>query len=125
MDIVLLGLVPILIIFGLRFLTSGKYRSVSASEAKQLISEGYSIIDVRERDECSTGIVPTAQNVPLSQLSKQLDSLPAGKILVYCASGMRSRIAASRLCRSGDREVANLSGGIAAWRQCGYPLARP
>ena len=124
MDLVLLGVAPILLLLALRWMTSGKYRNVSASEAQQLINQGYSIIDVREPNECQTGMISKARNIPLSQLSKQLENLPSGQLLVYCASGMRSRVAASRISRSGQREVANLSGGIAAWRQAGFPVSK-
>lgn len=125
MDLVLLGVAPLLLLLAIRWMTSGKYRNVSATEAQVLINQGYAIIDVREPNECQTGMLPKSRNIPLSQLSKRLDDLPSGQLLIYCASGMRSRLAASTISRAGQREVANLSGGITAWRQAGLPVTKP
>jgi rhodanese-related sulfurtransferase len=55
-------------------------------------------------------------NIPLNHLTDRLGELPADRpILVYCAGGYRSSIAASLLERAGFADVADLAGGMAAW----------
>jgi hypothetical protein len=46
-----------------------------------------------------------------------------GAIILHCASGARSARAAAMLVAAGITDVANLKGGIAAWKQAGFPLA--
>jgi rhodanese-related sulfurtransferase len=43
--------------------------------------------------------------------------------VVYCASGYRSVIAASRLAAGGFRDVSDLLGGYGAWQSAGLPIA--
>lgn len=74
------------------------------------------LIDVRTRREWADGHIDGAVNVPLAQLAGQLDTLAHDHpLIVYCASGYRSAIAASMLRRAGMERVANLVGGFAAW----------
>jgi rhodanese-related sulfurtransferase len=55
-------------------------------------------------------------NVPLSRLPERMATLPRDQaIVVYCASGYRSAIAASLLQRDGFPDVADLIGGLPAW----------
>ncbi|MGL4739780.1 MAG: rhodanese-like domain-containing protein [Sarcina sp.] len=73
------------------------------------------IIDVRTKGEFSTGSIPNAINIPVAEITKKLPSLEKyknKKILVYCASGMRSKGAISILKRSGFTDVYNLKNGI-------------
>ena len=75
------------------------------------------LIDVRTAQEWSDGHIDGAMNIPLSQLSERLAELPTDRpLIVYCASGYRSAIAASLLRRAGRAGVANLVGGLAAWK---------
>ena len=55
-------------------------------------------------------------NIPLSRLLERMATLPRDEpLVVHCASGYRSAIAASLLQRDGFRELADLIGGTAAW----------
>ena len=75
------------------------------------------LIDVRTAQEWSDGHIDGAMNIPLSQLSERLAELPTDRpLIVYCASGYRSAIAASLLRRAGRPDVANVVGGLAAWK---------
>ena len=74
------------------------------------------VIDVRfprERDQkCITGSV----SIPLNHLTERLQDLPRNRsLIVYCAGGYRSSIAASLLQRHGFAHVSEIAGGIAAW----------
>ncbi|MGL5634523.1 MAG: rhodanese-like domain-containing protein [Sarcina sp.] len=73
------------------------------------------IIDVRTKVEFDQGAIPKAINIPVTELTKKLSSIEKykhKKILVYCASGMRSKGAVSILRRTGFTEVYNLKNGI-------------
>ena len=60
--------------------------------------------------------IEAAVNIPLQRLPEQMATLPREHpIVVHCATGYRSAIAASLLKRGGYRDVADLVGGMAAW----------
>ena len=93
---------------------------------RRLAAGDASVIDVRGRAEWETGRLPGAPNVPLGYLGDRLAEVPAaGTVVLQCESGSRSAIAASLLQAHGRRDVANLVGGIAAWRTAGLPVERP
>jgi glyoxylase-like metal-dependent hydrolase (beta-lactamase superfamily II) len=84
------------------------------------------ILDVRERGEREAKQIAGAAWVPLGQLARRLEELPREReIVVQCASGYRSSIAASLLRRAGFERVADLLGGIEAWAGAGFPLTSP
>ena len=86
-------------------------------------SEGALLIDVRERSEWSAGHVPGAVHIPYEELRERAHELPVDRpIVLYCASGVRSSLAASLLESSG-REVANMRGGFTAWRSAKLPVS--
>ncbi len=73
------------------------------------------VIDVRRHDEHATGNIAGSRNVPLQVLGKSLTDLPREReIIVHCAGGYRSAIAASLLAANGFT-VADLVGGYGAW----------
>jgi hydroxyacylglutathione hydrolase len=74
------------------------------------------LIDVRAPGEWRERRIEVAVNVPLSRLPDHMETLPRDRpIIVYCASGYRSAIAASILRRDGHLDVADLVGGMPAW----------
>jgi hydroxyacylglutathione hydrolase len=74
------------------------------------------LIDVRAPGEWRERRIDVAVNLPLSRLPEQMGTLArAHPIVVHCASGYRSAIAASLMQRDGFPEVADLVGGLAAW----------
>jgi hydroxyacylglutathione hydrolase len=75
------------------------------------------VLDVRNATELADGGVGGARHIPLAELPMRLAEVPdTGPIVVYCAHGSRSSIAASLLRRSGRADVSDLIGGAAAWR---------
>ena len=79
------------------------------------------VVDVRRHDEYATGNISGSRNVPLQVLGKALADLPRDReIVVHCAGGYRSAIAASLLSANGFT-VADLVGGFGAWK--GAPAA--
>jgi hydroxyacylglutathione hydrolase len=74
------------------------------------------LVDVRAPSEWEQERIGAAVNVPLSRLSERLESLPRDRrIVVHCASGYRSAIAAGLLERAGFADVTDLVGGLGAW----------
>lgn len=77
------------------------------------------VIDVRSRIEYWLGHLPTALNIPVQKLPEGLDRHPTvskkARILVYCASGARSAIAAGTLRSHGFSNVVD-GGGMAEAR---------
>jgi rhodanese-related sulfurtransferase len=81
------------------------------------------ILDVRGRGEFAEGHIPGAVNIPLVELQRRLDEVPAGNLVLHCQGGGRSAIAASILQREG-RDVANMGGGFGEWERAGNPVER-
>lgn len=104
--------------------TLARGRIVDAPAAKRLTDSGAAVLDVREASEYAEGHIPGAQHIPYEQLESRLGELPRGReILVYCASGVRSSVAASVLERSGV-PVTNIRGGLSSWVSAGLPTER-
>jgi hydroxyacylglutathione hydrolase len=81
------------------------------------------VIDVRTPKEREDKFIPASLSIPLSHLSDKLATLPKDRpLLVYCAGGYRSSIAASLLKRASFSPVAEIAGGIAAWQSANLPL---
>jgi len=73
-------------------------------------------IDVRGPRERAQKHIEASVSLPLNHLEENLKTLPKDRpLLVYCAGGYRSSIAASLLKRGGFVSVGELAGGIAAW----------
>ena len=85
--------------------------------------EDVTVLDVREPDEWAEAHIPQAKHLPRGLLEHQAaDQLPDrdARIVIHCASGGRSALAAKSLKEMGYTNVANMEGGINAWREKGY-----
>ncbi|MFO1302435.1 MAG: rhodanese-like domain-containing protein [Burkholderiales bacterium] len=83
------------------------------------------LLDVRETSELTSGKLPNAVHIPLSQLKDRVGELAKSTsrpIVVYCAMGRRARAAGSVLEAAGFKDLYLLSGGIRAWKDAGLPL---
>ena len=81
------------------------------------------MVDVRGPGERQQKWIAGSIGIPLMQLGKRLAELPADRpLLVYCAGGYRSSIAASLLQRHGFKQVSEIAGGIAAWAAGNLPV---
>ncbi len=94
--------------------------SLTPEQAKDFMnknSEGsYTLLDVRQPKEYEESHIAGAKLVPLPQLTDLYTDLDRDKpIIVYCAIGGRSRVAAQMLAGKDFQKVFNLSGGIKAW----------
>jgi glyoxylase-like metal-dependent hydrolase (beta-lactamase superfamily II)/rhodanese-related sulfurtransferase len=64
------------------------------------------VLDVRRASEYADGHIDGAVNIPLHDLLRRLDEVPAGEVWVHCAGGYRASIAASVIAAAGTRVVA-------------------
>lgn len=81
------------------------------------------LVDVRAPSERNQKYINGSVHIPLTRLLDRMSELPEGRpILVHCAGGYRSSIAASLLQRAGRTDVSELAGGIAAWESAGLPV---
>jgi sulfur-carrier protein adenylyltransferase/sulfurtransferase len=101
-----------------QFLTPVK--SIDAAQAKAYLADKtvdeVTILDVRQPSEYQSGHIPGAMLAPLPELTDHMPRIDNSKpILVYCASGGRSRMAAQLLSGQGFGDIINLAGGFNAW----------
>jgi DMSO/TMAO reductase YedYZ molybdopterin-dependent catalytic subunit/rhodanese-related sulfurtransferase/glyoxylase-like metal-dependent hydrolase (beta-lactamase superfamily II) len=84
------------------------------------------VLDVRAATETAGGTLPGSVEIPLAVLAESLDALIRGMpVVVYCASGYRSVVAASLLAQAGFADVSDVIGGYGAWQAAGLPIAYP
>jgi phage shock protein E len=84
-----------------------KFKRVK-SEMPQLISEGALVVDVRSVSEFSQGSRPGSLNIPLNEIGSRLQEIDKAKtIILCCASGSRSAMAAGILKQNGFSKVVN------------------
>lgn len=85
---------------------------------------GTLVLDVRNPGEFQTKRIEGAVNIPLNKLRARLSEVPRDRrLVVHCAGGYRSSIAASILQQAGIAEVEELAGGIGSWEAAGMPVA--
>jgi hydroxyacylglutathione hydrolase len=99
---------------------------LSVQFAAELLSSGQPplAIDVRAPRERAQKHIGQSVSMPLNHLVENLKTLPTDRpLLVYCAGGYRSSIAASLLKRGGFSSVGELAGGIAAWEAAKLSLS--
>ncbi|MBA2637181.1 MAG: molybdopterin-synthase adenylyltransferase MoeB [Solirubrobacterales bacterium] len=86
------------------------------------------LVDVRESEELVSGQVPGALHVPRGFLESRIDGVVADRgrrVVLYCASGVRSALAAATLQQLGYTDVASMTGGITLWKDRGYEVEVP
>jgi glyoxylase-like metal-dependent hydrolase (beta-lactamase superfamily II) len=77
---------------------------------------GVLLVDVRNPAEVEAGDIPGAQHLPLPQLRRRLAEVRRdGRVVLYCASGWRSAVAASYLRSQGYSDVSDVIGGYDGW----------
>jgi len=99
---------------------------VSAPLAAERLATGVPLsVDVRAPGERAQKRIGGSVGIPLNHLVERLQELPRDRpLLVYCAGGYRSSIAASLLQREGFRQVSEIAGGLAGWETANLPTPR-
>ncbi|MBK9070879.1 MAG: molybdopterin-synthase adenylyltransferase MoeB [Myxococcales bacterium] len=100
------------------------------AEVKSRLEGGVAptLIDVREQDEHSQGSIKNATWIARGLLELRIEAAVPDKttpIVVYCAGGVRSALAARSLRELGYAHVTSMSGGFAAWKAAGYAWVTP
>ncbi len=100
---------------GIKKMTAGEYPN---------FEEAHTLVDVRSRGEWNSGRPANAVHIPLNELAQKMGKIPKNKpVVVICASGMRSAMAASMLVKAGYGDVYNFAGGFGSWCAAGLPRA--
>ena len=101
---------------------------IDPSTVRELAGEGVALIDVRESGEWDSGHLPGAKHVPRGYLESRIDAQVPDRsqhVILYCASGQRSALAANTLQELGFEHVESMTGGITLWKDRGYPVDVP
>lgn len=95
---------------------------VSIQQMQVALSEGATVVDVREQFEWVAGHVAGAQHIPMQTVPLRVDELaPAAPLYILCESGNRSWQVAAFLLRHGITAF-NVEGGMSAWRANQLPM---
>jgi hydroxyacylglutathione hydrolase len=99
---------------------------ITVHELKERLERGeIDLLDVRQPDEWHRGHVGGARWVTGAELPDRVDEVPDDRaVAVTCGSGYRSSVAASLLAHRGLSNVVNVTGGMSAWNNAGYPVER-
>ena len=100
-----------------------------AEAAEEIKSDDVALIDVREQHEFEERHIEGAIHVPRGHLESRIEQFVADRskrVVLYCASGNRSALAAKTLADElGYDDVASMAGGITLWRDRGLPVVTP
>src|ERR1700760_4762226 len=102
---------------------------VDPAAVREQVSNGATVIDVREPEEWGAGHIPGALHVPKSYLESRIEgAVPDHEqhVILYCASGNRSAWAARTLIEDlGYENVESMTGGFTLWKDRGYEVETP
>ncbi len=103
---------------------------VQPSEVAAEIESGdIELVDVREQHEFEERHIEGAVHVPRSYLESRIEQFVpdrSKRVVLYCASGVRSALAAKTLAEDlGYEDVSSMAGGITLWRDRGLPVVTP
>lgn len=111
----------------------GQVENLTVDEVAAEMDGGDAVlVDLREPEELtSTGAIPGSIHVPRGMLEFRADPTsayhqqpfdPSRRVILHCASGGRSALAAATLQNMGYGNVAHLEGGFTAWKDAGRPI---
>ncbi len=103
-----------------------RYSNITPAQLTEMLkNKDFFLVNVHTPYEGE--IAATDAFIPYDQTAQLLAQYPAdrhAKIVVYCRSGRMSAIAAAELVKAGYTNVLNLEGGMSAWEQAGFALAK-
>src|SRR5213593_1071003 len=110
--------------------TKKQIKEVSVQEVRDKLTpdNGFTLLDVREGDEWEQGHLEKAIFLPRGFLEVKADKVLPDKqqpIVVYCAGGVRSALAAKTLQELGYSTVYSMRGGFNEWKNNGLPIVVP
>ena len=93
---------------------NGVTPTVQWSEVNSLVSQGWTVVDVRSKGEFDRGHIPNSINISIDEIRERINEVPKEKILITCQVGQRGH-AATRLLRELGYNAVNLDGGYMTW----------
>jgi len=110
-----------------------RIENLTVEQAAQEVERGdVLLVDIREPEErVADGSIPGAVGAPRGMLEFWADPTsayhrpefdPSKRIILHCASGGRSALAAATLQEMGYGQVAHMDGGAKAWKDSGRPM---
>jgi rhodanese-related sulfurtransferase len=112
-----------------------RVQNLNAAQVSEELKQGATLVDLRESEErARDGTIPGAIHAPRGMLEFYADSTSPyhradfasdKRMILHCASGGRSALAADTLQQMGYQDVAHLDGGFKAWKEQGLPIQAP
>ncbi len=108
-----------------------RIENLSVDQTAAELDAGALLVDLREPSEREQGTIPGALAAPRGMLEFWADPTspyhraefdPSSRVVLYCAGGGRSALAADTLQQMGYANVAHLEGGFNAWKAVGQPV---
>ncbi|HEY9112969.1 MAG TPA: rhodanese-like domain-containing protein [Rhodanobacteraceae bacterium] len=105
--------------------------NLSPDQVQAEVAAGALLVDVRDANELANGVIPGAVHASRGMLEFYADPAspyhkpeldPNRRVILHCASGGRSALAAATLRQLGYTDVAHLDGGFKAWLAAGKPV---
>ena len=105
-------------------------REVSVQEVNDKLNgnNDFTLIDIREKDEWDEGHLSGALFLPRGFLEVKVERIVTDKerpVILYCAGGVRSALAAKSLTELGYKNVVPMAGGYGEWKNTGYYFVVP
>ena len=101
-------------------------KETTAREVQEQLARGESLVlvDIREQNEWNLGHAAPAIYIGRGVLESQIESRVPREtpVVLYCASGNRSALAADTMQNMGYTNVSSMAGGIRAWSDAGGPI---
>ena len=102
-----------------------EFDEISLDQAEDLRAEGATVVDVRRPDERALKHIPRSLHIPMDQFPGRIPALPGGRLLIVCATGIRSAVAATMVEQvTGREDVSSIAGGTDGWEAAGKPVDR-
>ena len=110
-------------------LVKGEVKEMSMEELKEKVdrNDDMVLIDVREQDEVDQGVIVGATHIPRGFLELRIENTESDRdkeIVLYCAGGNRSALAAQSLEAMGYTNVISMREGYTGWRDAGLPVVQ-
>lgn len=101
---------------GIKKMTAGAYSDFKAE---------HTLVDVRSTGEWRGGHPSNAIHIPLNEMEQKVHKIPTDKpVVLICAAGMRSAMAANVVAKAGHTDVYNFAGGMGSWCAAQLPTTK-
>ena len=118
-------LVVLVIIVGVVLYVRFSAVRVAGGDARALVAQGATLLDVRSPEEFGGGHINGAINIPVQELDARLDELSGlqgTEVVMHCETGVRAAYADRLLRDQGFDAIRQLDGHMREWRARGMPV---